>query len=302
MSIHQLAVWAITWNQTLDDFTRDRVEGFVLVHAKHWIYQLEQGEEKGILHYQGYVSLKKKMRKPTLIELIHQYMPGAHVSAGSLHGVASRALKDYCMKSDTKVDGPWMDKKESEDQRIAALPHKVGCEPDASQYTDVRDHPRPFQVTLESVLTGPVHPRHIHWVSDPEGNSGKSVWANWMEEKYGTNLIPYGSAGNCCSLVVKMGRCRSYIFTFPRSKPKESTLEDAFNVMEQVKDGRVTNLKYEASKLRMASPHVIVLANYMPTMSEARGLSADRWRFHSIDHATWELKDTHPIERISDGV
>ena len=60
--------------------------------------QLEQGEH---LHFQGYLELSKPTRIPALKKL---FVYGAHYE--TRRGSREQA-RDYCMKEDTRVDGPW---------------------------------------------------------------------------------------------------------------------------------------------------------------------------------------------------
>jgi hypothetical protein len=66
------------------------------------VYQLEKGETKEKLHWQGYVEFKKTMRlKAAQTEIGHK---GAHME--TRRGTAKQAY-DYCTKNDTAVDNWW---------------------------------------------------------------------------------------------------------------------------------------------------------------------------------------------------
>ena len=63
------------------------------------VYQKEIGK-KGTPHYQGYVQFKNQVMFATL----KKALPTAHIE-GTI-GTSDQA-RDYCMKDDTRLDGPW---------------------------------------------------------------------------------------------------------------------------------------------------------------------------------------------------
>lgn len=86
---------------------RDFGEWTWKVNAGAWpdvaycVYQLERGEN-GTLHLQGYLELKNRKRF-TELKKFHGLF-GAHFEPRK--GSPSEA-RDYCMKTDTRVAGPW---------------------------------------------------------------------------------------------------------------------------------------------------------------------------------------------------
>jgi len=68
-------------------------------HAKYVVWQLETGEE-GTPHYQGYVQFKKQKRMSAMKKLNGR----AHWEMRRKPHAAARA---YCMKADTRDEGPW---------------------------------------------------------------------------------------------------------------------------------------------------------------------------------------------------
>lgn len=66
------------------------------------VHQLERGEENGVLHVQGYVYFKEPRTMATVKRLLGY--DSAHLEPR--RGSHTQA-KDYCMKLDTRVAGPW---------------------------------------------------------------------------------------------------------------------------------------------------------------------------------------------------
>lgn len=253
--------------------------------CKHFIFQCERGEQ-GRMHYQGYIELITKKRLGTVIHDMQAWMPGVHLSIASTAG--RQALQSYCMKDETRVEGPWTDagRPSEEASRLQAEPFDGRVEFSLIEDGATR---RPFQEWLTRYILQPPDRRQIIWVGDPIGNSGKSEWADWAEWKYGAETVSYGSAKDVMSLIMTRPASKCYIFCLPRSRPKDVHLSDLYNVLEMVKDGKLINTKYQCEKKRIARPHVLVLANYFPDEQERKHLSADRWHFLVIDHRDFSL-------------
>lgn len=67
---------------------------------EYLVYQKERGEN-GTLHIQGYLELKKRTRFSTVKKLL-----GDRAHLEPRRGTSTQA-RDYCMKEDTRVSGPW---------------------------------------------------------------------------------------------------------------------------------------------------------------------------------------------------
>lgn len=70
--------------------------------VKYLVYQLEKAPETGKLHYQGYI--ESKNMKFTTAKKLPGFNNETHLEAR--RGTREQA-REYCMKSDTRVDGPW---------------------------------------------------------------------------------------------------------------------------------------------------------------------------------------------------
>lgn len=307
--------FAMTWNRKEEWDEKDfsswdpRVTAsFKSMGCKQWIFQLERGAE-GRLHYQAYFKLATKKRLRQVIKMVHEDLEGAHVSEGCSAG--DKALSTYCMKEDTRVQGPWADK---------PIPRPLpNCDPLGSYdpMTDpdvirVRDHPRPFQEELTKMcLKWPADGRKVIWVFDKEGESGKNDWLNFMEAHHGAKFLTFATSKDLMDNIYKDIQKREqtrriYIINLPRSKPKDQAMEDMFNVIEMLKDGRVFNTKgMTGGDLKMHKPHVVVLSNWLPerTDSDDGPLSKSRWALFRItrpsfllapivrEHVTGEITD-----------
>lgn len=116
--------------------------------------------------------------------------------------------------------------------------------------------------------------RQINWVFDPEGNSGKSWFANWL-------------VVNRSAVVFENGKTRDIaeaynsepivVFDFTRS------LEGHVNygALESIKNGRIFSPKYQSKMKFFKPPKVLVVANFKP---EIKKLSKDRWWIQPVIH------------------
>lgn len=66
------------------------------------VWQLERGEQNGVLHYQGYLQLKRKRT----INQLHSWTGLERAHFEVTRGTPTEA-KDYCEKEETRVDGPF---------------------------------------------------------------------------------------------------------------------------------------------------------------------------------------------------
>lgn len=94
--------------------------------------------------------------------------------------------------------------------------------------------------------------------------------------------IPFGTATQMRTVVIKRGRKKLYFFDIPRTRGKQDFMEDVYSVIEQVKNGNVQSSMYGDPDMRllMHPPMVWVFSNALPDLSS---LSQDRWRLWQVD-------------------
>ena len=221
-----------------------------------YIFQLEDTTDN--LHFQGYINLKTKTRAKTLAKSLNDRFPGIEIRPSSTGGIY--ALKNYCMKDETRVAGPWADKEVYMGQ-------------------DLPTELLPWQQKLKDYILGPVNPRELIWVYDEGGNSGKSAFCKYMSFHFKTLKLTYGNAGDLLNLVSKKAGRRGYLFDLTRTKPSQFSSTDLYSAMEDVKNGHFINTKYETDEILMIQPHIVVFANRLP---ESNAVSADRWTIVTI--------------------
>lgn len=243
-------------------------------YSDKFIFQLECPTGTKNYHYQGYLHAKERTRPKTLATTLQgdgkdftDVFFGIEVQAASTAGKA--ALKKYCMKQESRVAGPWADKAVYMGRDLPSA-----------------DHLYPFQRSIKNMLTDS-DDRHINWIYDEEGNSGKTKILKYMLFHYGIPCLSYGNSADILNLVSKFQGAAGYSFNLTRTKPATFSSQDLYAAMESIKDGMFINTKYETDMVLMECPAMVVVANALPDFTS---LSRDRWRVWTIQRPEMELK------------
>lgn len=231
--------------------------------ADKYIFQAEltineQGEENP--HFQGYFHVKKAIRSKQLARELNQELYGVEIQPASTNGIA--ALRDYCMKDETRTAGPWAD-------RIIYRGADLWNETKMPQW----------QRTMLQKFNQPPGDRKMIWIYDPIGNNGKTKFIKYLVYKKDAVGLAYGHSTDVLNLVSKLDNKRIYAWNLTRSKPANLSELDLYSAMESVKDGFFINLKYETKQVLMNPPHVMVCANHKPRPEQ---ISIDRWDLYEI--------------------
>lgn len=260
--------YAFTWNkpkdESDDDFSKSGPKRLIdtLAGMSRFVFQLERGLNAGVLHFQGYLGLKKKQRLSTLATILHKAgLHGLHLSAA----VDTEALKKYCLKKDpTYVAGPWDDRDSGQD--IPVLDEKALYPWQAEILRQLRENP---------------DDRKVCWLVDSKGAAGKSSFAKFLCKHKIALPMTYTDAKDCMYMVTQQSHQPAYVFDLTRCKPAALSATDLYSVMEQLKNGLLQNTKYVAKAGILRPPtHVWVFSNSVP---DYKSLSQDRWMVYEIN-------------------
>ena len=222
-----VCVWCITYQETVGNDLpgiSHMTKTLASLDPAGYIFQLEKGKETGRLHYQGNLRLKEKMTMSKLRERIKSLCRDSYAK-GCLTLTPAHDLRKaafYCLKEETRVEGPWV------------FPSSTylgqDCLTEAKMY--------PWQKSMfDLVVTKEPHDRHIHFVVDPNGNSGKSVFTKTLAWRHDAVVIPLGlSSAQVKAALTGAGQARLYIVDLPRNN---SSWKDVFDTLEEVKRGHV---------------------------------------------------------------
>jgi len=224
---------------------------WIIRECKTAVWQLEEGQgETAYRHMQLTLTLKEKKRW----EWFSRHLcPHVHVEVAN----NIEASFDYCMKSDTRVAGPWF------------WPERVKDSVKDPMHMVVFYR---YQQKIIDIISNDVDPRKIYWFWEPEGNVGKSDFCvhlilNW------TAIVFDGAKKD---ILHAYNGERIVIFDLSRSQEGHIS----YDALEQLKKGFCFSGKYESKMKVYEKPHVIVFANWAP---DETALSADRWCVEKIE-------------------
>lgn len=138
-----------------------------------------------------------------------------------------------------------------------------------------------WQVDLKEELERPPIKREIIWYYDPVGGCGKTDFSLHMIRSdlalAVTGLGGDRDAGQLIDLGINSGwDARVLLIDLSRSKEGRDSL---YSPLEAIKNGNLTNYKYQGGFIDFEVPHVVIFANWLPDMAK---LSMDRWRVRRL--------------------
>lgn len=270
------AVALFAFRQTCSSYTLEDLLSFCKKYGKEWEFQMEKSDT-GYIHYQGWISLTKKRRKNEILKVV--------ISSGDrlpeyFEPASSPDIKFYCQKHDTRLEGPWSSK----------TPEKYI----PRQYRDMLDKLYPYQKEVYDSAKQ-FDTRIINMIYCKTGNIGKSTIASVCELfGNGIDLPPVNDAEkliqSCCDIcIAKDTRTPSPIFVdLPRAMNKDR-LNGIYTAIEQIKKGKLFDLRYTYKEYWIDSPQIWVFSNIEPELSM---LSLDRWRI-------WTVNENMELEKYS---
>nr|QXP07672.1 MAG: replication associated protein [Arizlama virus] len=271
----QTAVWDFRANE--DWMDSEEIIKFLQKTAKKWVFQLEQGETTGYRHWQGRLSLFKKLRGDKLAELFENY--GAELPNYLQPASKNSTLGDnfYACKEQTRILGPWSDKDGSK------------------QYVQKRCRNatlRPFQQQIADTAKAG-NDRIIDCLVEDIGDKGKSFMIAYLTQHGKAVEVPVILdaerllAATLNILMSSDNRDPGLIFLdLARAMPKNK-LDEMWAACEKIKDGKVYDLRYSYKEWVFEPPTVWVMTNSWP---QTTCLSKGRWRF-------WKLDETDTLVR-----
>ena len=127
--------------------------------------------------------------------------------------------------------------------------------------------------------------RELIWVYGTNGNEGKSWFQKFVESKFGSDKVLCGldiknKTSSICHILSKRSLITidTYLFNVSRSQNEYDKVN--YEVLEQLKDGKIITSKYDSRELKLVTPNIVVIfSNYAP---DTKQMSKDRWTIFSI--------------------
>lgn len=274
----QCATWDITISA--EDQDSDYVQQVFRKLCKKWTFQLERGEQRternpdGYLHHQCRVSFHKKAVRNSVVAMLLEELDNFKVTPSSNNSQKGEAF--YCMKEQTRVDGPWTDR----DVVMPALRtikkmEECGLKPwqnDLLWQVDKYDD------------------RRIHVIIDKSGNSGKTSLMKYVYvKKLGMLVPPMNCMEDLVQFCMNFPNKPLYVIDMPRSMPKKH-LASMYAGIETIKSGILYDKRYQGRFMLMDEPNVVVCTNVEP---KSKYLSVDRWKL-------WTIVDEELVDYVVD--
>lgn len=248
-----------------DGVTVDGLHAKLREWCKMWVFQLEKGDG-GYVHYQGRVTLVKKRRASEIAKLFNDDLFKVHWSPTSNNARDKEAF--YCIKADTRVDGPW---KDSDYRPPVVLTRQM------REFAEFTRHP--WQTKVEEFCKE-WDKRTIHWVYDEHGCNGKSDLVEWLDVNNIACVVPpMRSIEDILQFAFSCTSARAYLIDFPRAMKKEHLCE-FYAGIECLKNGFVYDKRYKGQKRWMDRPAIVIFSNVLPPTA---AMSRDRWKVWRIE-------------------
>ncbi len=282
------------WCFTLNNYTNEECERIFTLAEQHTTYLVIGKEvgEQGTPHLQGFVQMKNRKRGNQVQGLLG--LQRAHLE--KRRGTAREAA-EYCKKDGDfrefgamQIAGARTDLADIT-SRILNGETEENLVNNCEGYVQFRNHChtaanalkqerqklqmknelqtavlRPWQRWITRAIEQEPHQRRVYWIWDEIGNTGKSWMATYLaiiKDAFVTS--------NARSADVKFGYTGQTIVVFDYSRSQEEQIN--YQIIEDLKNGRYFNTKYESAMRIYKIPHVVCFANFAPDQSK---LSADR--------------------------
>lgn len=255
----QLKKWFFTYNNPTESMEIFYSQLRSIPNIEKFVFQKEQGEKSGLIHYQGNIWLKKKMRWS-------EFNLSNKINFKKTRNEEASAR--YCCKSETRIGDPMFYPEYAFEDLI---PIK----------TINFDSFYPWQKeTFFEMVNPEINDRTINWIYEETGNVGKSAFVKYMCVKHNALLCDGGKKNDVLNLVFNNNMLLTRIIIFDLPRCAENHI--SYSAIESIKNGLVVNLKYETGVKYFNPPHIYIFANYPPDTSK---LSIDRWVVREITKA-----------------
>lgn len=298
-------VQAKRWVFTLNNYTQGEKQLLndlgASDHVDYAVFGYETGES-GTPHVQGYIIFKQQKEFRQAKQLI-----GPRIHLEKSQGTPAQA-SDYC-KKDGDYDEHGTCPQQSQGKRSDWVRLREWCKTQTKQPSNltlfeefpnlygrykksVREicnlviepdpvalgQPNDWQRRLEQQLDGEPDDRHITFVVDEDGNSGKSWFTQYyfLKHQKKCQMLACGKRDDIAHAVDETKSV--FILDVPRTGMEFLQ----YSILEMLKNGVVFSPKYDScTKIMGHNSHVVVMCNEMPDMNK---LTRDRYViFHTAD-------------------
>lgn len=221
-----------------------------------WFWCKEVGKKCGTPHFHLWIQFKNARLRTTLKKEIGK--------DGNYQGAKGTLEQSSCYQ---KKDGVW-------DTNIRSLKWKG---PEIELYE--------WQKDLVNILNKEPDNRTVHWVWEPSGCEGKTVFQKWFCFRNSDTIVLGGKGSNMKNGIIEYIEKNSdfpktVFINIPRSETDEDKVFVSYGGIEAVKDMFFYSGKYKGGMVNGPNPHVMVFANVPPDKNK---LSHDRWNIIKLN-------------------
>lgn len=251
---------SIRWIMTLNNYTEDEllhISTIVPLFCKYAVIGKEVGEETETPHLQGYIEFKHKSRPCSVFNKTDRIRWKKAIGTRAQNIV-------YCAKECRWLEFP-------EEEEIEVIKY---------------DQLRKWQLEVLNIYKEKPTHRKIHWFYG-SANIGKTEMIRYLGINYKVPFSYGGSVNDIMNLAYNNlnNKCKAFIFSLTRKQRNKID----YTALEQLKDGLISNNKYETGTKIINRPHVFVFANFPPEDDEEEiNMSNDKIIIYNCDEYGWD--------------
>lgn len=144
---------------------------------------------------------------------------------------------------------------------------------------------RQWQQDLLNYMESDDSDRHINWITNFDGNVGKTWFIKWLSINK-PSVLPIQGSGRVGDIIFIVNNFLDeyedpewIIFNLTR---RSNNFDSIYEILEMIKDGFITSTKYQGRTRNFLSPKVLVMSNQYPDLSQ---MSIDRWKIQNLDES-----------------
>lgn len=248
----------INWHFRFSNYEPHHIDGLDELFSQicsDWIFQEEVGEKTGTPHLQGAIRLKKAMRYT-------EFTPDKRI-----HWEPQKSLENtiYCSKDHTRkpngrivYGGTYRPK---QDLKLIS----------PSMF-------KPWQNEIIDIINTEPDDRTIHWYWSENGGVGKSCFIKYLVVKHKAKFLCKGKFADIINIIFNTDMDKTNILCF--DLPRNTGNKISYDALECIKNGLISNTKYETGDKVFNPPHIFIFANAPP---EEGRMSDDKWKITELN-------------------
>jgi len=254
---------------------------------RYVVVNVEAAPTTGRIHWQAYIELNESCRWTQIVAAV-PLLTGAHYLKRD--GTQKQAIA-YCTKSESRVAGPFEHGTPAGGRGAGKVTAQtivdyINLHPESTMedlaevypaylmmhYDRVQAHlirskrhkvddskfqARVWQMHILKEIDATPDDRHIMWVTDRIGGTGKSRLAKYLIHERGAVSL----SGRIADMALIYRNNQSGIVLFDISRGEKDFSEHIYSFAENLKNGSIVSTKYQSESLLFPAPHVIVFSN-----------------------------------------